>query len=150
VCVTTNQSGVGRGYYTREDVQEIHDRMRGDLERSGARIDAWFYCPHHPEATVEALRLVCDCRKPQPGMVRAAAGRFDLDLPRSFVIGDRVTDVELAERAGARGVLVRTGYGEHTLQENGGAVPGAALVALDLMEATSWILRQNGHPRERT
>lgn len=142
VCVTTNQSGVGRGYYTAHDVHDIHDQMTRDLDQSSARIDAWFYCPHHPEAIVEALRLVCDCRKPRPGMVLAAAERFDLDLSRSFVIGDRVTDIGLAESVGARGILVRTGYGEHTLQETGGRVPGVVLVADNLMHATSWILQQ--------
>jgi D-glycero-D-manno-heptose 1,7-bisphosphate phosphatase len=147
VCVTTNQSGVGRGYYTEEDVRLIHERMTLDLEAAGARVDAWFYCPHHPEATVAPLRLVCECRKPRPGMVERAADRFALDLSRSFVIGDRITDVGLAEGVGARGVLVRTGYGENTIQENGGTAPGAALVATNLIEATAWILRESGHPR---
>lgn len=148
VCVTTNQSGVGRGYYTEDDVRAIHERMRQDLEAAGARIDAWFYCPHHPDAVVDALRLVCDCRKPRPGMIRRAADRFSIELGRSFVVGDRLTDVGLAESVGAQGVLVRTGYGEHTLQENGGAAPGAALVADNLMEATSWMLGRRRHPVE--
>ncbi len=148
VCVTTNQSGVGRGYYTEDDVKAIHERMQQDIDAAGARIDAWFYCPHHPDAVVDELRLVCDCRKPRPGMVRRAADRFGIELSRSFVVGDRLTDVGLAESVGARGVLVRTGYGEHTLHENGDAAPGAALVADNLMEATSWMLRLHGHPVE--
>jgi D-glycero-D-manno-heptose 1,7-bisphosphate phosphatase len=146
VCVTTNQSGVGRGLYTETEVQTLHDLMTGTLAAAGARVDAWFYCPHHPEATVTALRQVCECRKPRPGMIRQAAARFPLDLERSFVIGDRLTDIGLAASVGARGVLVRTGYGEHTIAEQAGAAPGAALVAADLMEATSWLLRQSGHP----
>jgi histidinol-phosphate phosphatase family protein len=146
VCVTTNQSGVGRGLYTEADLQVLHDLMTSTLEAAGARVDAWFYCPHHPDATVTALRQVCECRKPRPGMIRRAAERFPLDLDRSFVIGDRLTDVGLAASVGARGVLVRTGYGEHTIAEQAGAASGAALIAADLMEATAWLLRQSGHP----
>jgi histidinol-phosphate phosphatase family protein len=146
VCVTTNQSGVGRGLYTEADVQVLHDIMTATLDAAGARVDAWFYCPHHPEATVTALRQVCECRKPRPGMIRRAAEQFSLELSRSFVIGDRLTDIGLAASVGARGVLVRTGYGEHTIAEQAGAAAGAALVAADLMEATAWLLRQSGHP----
>jgi D-glycero-D-manno-heptose 1,7-bisphosphate phosphatase len=147
VCVTTNQSGVGRGLFAEDVVRAVHDRMAEVLRTADAVIDAWFYCPHHPEAALSAFRQVCECRKPRPGMIRQAATRFPLDLTRSFVIGDRLTDVGLATSVGARGVLVRTGYGEHTIHEHGGEAPGAALVAADLMEATAWILRQSGHPR---
>jgi D-glycero-D-manno-heptose 1,7-bisphosphate phosphatase len=143
VCVTTNQSGVGRGLYSENDVRDIHARMTAELDAAAARVDAWFYCPHHPDAAVEALRQTCECRKPEPGMIRAAARQFELDLPRSFVVGDRLTDIGLAERAGARGVLVRTGYGTNTIQENGGHAPGAAFVADNLMHATAWMLRQH-------
>jgi histidinol phosphatase-like enzyme len=80
-------------------------------------------------------------------MIQRAADRFALDLTRSFVIGDRITDIGLAESVGARGVLVRTGYGESTIQENAGTAPGASLVATNLIEATAWILRELGHPR---
>ena len=73
VCVTTNQSGVGRGYYSELDVERIHARMTEDLTAAGARVDAWFYCPHHPEARVETLRQICECRKPRPGMIQSAA-----------------------------------------------------------------------------
>jgi D-glycero-D-manno-heptose 1,7-bisphosphate phosphatase len=149
VCVTTNQSGVGRGYYTEQDVRSIHDRMTDALVAAGARIDAWFYCPHHPEAVIDSLRLVCDCRKPKPGMIQSAAAQMAIDLPRSFVVGDRITDIGLAQSAGAQGVLVRTGYGESTLQENGGSAPGAAFVADHVMQATSWILRQQSSTTER-
>jgi D-glycero-D-manno-heptose 1,7-bisphosphate phosphatase len=140
VCVTTNQSGVGRGFYSEEDVQQIHARMTDALATAEARIDAWFYCPHHPEAAVEALRQVCECRKPSTGMIQSASRQFAIDLSQSFVVGDRISDVDLAARAGARGVLVRTGYGENTIREHDGRVPRAALVAENLMQATAWIL----------
>jgi D-glycero-D-manno-heptose 1,7-bisphosphate phosphatase len=148
VCVTTNQSGIGRGLYSEADVLQIHARMTDALVTSDARIDAWFYCPHHPEAAVEALRQVCECRKPSTGMIQSASRQFAIDLSRSFVVGDRITDVGLAARAGARGVLVRTGYGENTIREHDGVVPGASLVAENLMQATAWILGERARAAE--
>lgn len=145
VCVTTNQSGIGRGVYTEEMLKAVHDRMTVHLEHGGASIDAWFYCPHHPNAEVEAYRAVCACRKPEPGMIRQACDRFAIDLSRSFVIGDKTLDVGSAARAGARGILVRTGHGEDTIRAHGGQVPDASHVAPDLMAATSWLLVESGH-----
>jgi len=140
VCVTTNQSGIGRGLFSEDDVRRIHLRMSQALDAARAHVHAWFYCPHHPEAAVEAFRQDCDCRKPRPGMIQSAAGQFAIDLARSFVVGDRMSDVGFAKSAGARGVLVRTGYGENTVQEHGGRVPGAAFIADNLMQATAWML----------
>ena len=146
VCVTTNQGGIGLGYYGDDVVHIVHAHMAARIERAGGRIDAWFHCPHHPRAVVEGLGVACECRKPAPGMVRQACARFDIDLPRSFVIGDKLLDVEVAARTGARGILVRTGYGEETVRAHNGAVPGAAFVSTDLMAATSWLLMESGHP----
>src|SRR5262245_15442054 len=119
VCVTSNQGGVGLGKYTEAFVQHVHDQMTEALDAAGARVDGWFYCPHHPKAIIDALRIDCDCRKPKPGMVRQAQQQFDLDLARSFVVGDKLSDVELAGSVGARGILVRTGYGERVLAQAG-------------------------------
>jgi D-glycero-D-manno-heptose 1,7-bisphosphate phosphatase len=140
VCVTTNQGGIGLGLYTEAFLHDLHARMAATLEAAGARIDGWFHCPHHPSAIVERLRVDCTCRKPQAGMIRQAADRFEIDLARSFVIGDKLADVGLAGNAGARGILVRTGYGDDVYRAHGGQVPGAAHVAADLMEATAWLL----------
>ena len=148
VLVLTNQGGVGLGLYDEAFVHAVHDLMATRLETGGGRVDGWFYCPHHPFATVPSLHIACDCRKPQPGMVRQAQERFSIDLPRSFVVGDKATDVRVAESVGARGVLVRTGYGESELMAGGGMSASAAFVAANLMDATSWILGESGHPRE--
>lgn len=148
VCVTTNQSGIGRGHYTEDDLRGIHGSMQADLEASGARVDGWFYCPHHPLAEVERYRAVCACRKPRPGLIEQAASAFAIDLPRSFVVGDKVLDVGLATAVGARGILVRTGHGEDAMREHAGVIPGAAHVAMNLMDAVAWILAESGHPRE--
>jgi len=148
LCVTTNQGGIGLGYYTEAFVRETHDTMARTIEAGGGRIDGWFYCPHHPEARLDALRVVCECRKPGPGMVRQAVERFDIDLARSFVIGDKQADIGLAAGVGAQGVLVRTGHGEDELARLGGSMPGAAHVAPELMAATSWILGQTAGERQ--
>jgi D-glycero-D-manno-heptose 1,7-bisphosphate phosphatase len=141
VFVTTNQGGIGLGYYTEAFVLDLHERMHAVLAAGGARVDGWFYCPHHPGASIEALRIACGCRKPAIGMIEQAEARFAIDRSRSFVVGDKLADLEMAGRAGVRGVLVRTGYGEDVVRScGGGAVPGAASVATDLMAATAWIL----------
>ena len=150
VCVTTNQSGVARGYYTEDTVREVHAEMAAHLRSGGATIDAWFHCPHHPNADVPEYRSACACRKPAPGMILDACERFDIDLATSFVVGDKMADVGSATRAGARGVLVRTGYGNDVVREHGEPVPGAACVATDLMAAVSWMLTESGHPESRS
>jgi D-glycero-D-manno-heptose 1,7-bisphosphate phosphatase len=110
VIVVSNQSGVARGYYTEEDVHLLHHHIASLLEQFGARVDAWFYCPHHP-AGRGSYALPCRCRKPLPGMLLEAAGRFVIDLESSIMIGDKLVDVEAGAAAGCRSILVRTGYG---------------------------------------
>jgi D-glycero-D-manno-heptose 1,7-bisphosphate phosphatase len=143
VFVTTNQGGIGLGYYTEAFVLDLHARMQATLEAAGAGADGWFYCPHHPLAAVEALRIDCACRKPRAGMIEQAAARFAIDRAASFVVGDKLADVQMAEAAGLRGVLVRTGYGEEVTAAHGGDVPGAAHVAPDLAAATAWMLEES-------
>jgi D-glycero-D-manno-heptose 1,7-bisphosphate phosphatase len=139
VFVATNQGGVGLGFYSEPFVRATHEEMAQQLEAAGARVDGWFFCPHHPRAVVDALRVACDCRKPGPGMVRAAQAAHAIDLGRSFVVGDKATDMGLADRVGARGVFVRTGQGEAELARAGGTIR-AAWVATDLMEAVAWMI----------
>jgi len=142
VFVTTNQGGVGLGFYPESFVLQVHEIMHEALAAGGAHVHGWFYCPHHPRATIEALRLDCDCRKPNTGMIRQAQAKFDIDISRSFVVGDKITDLGLAYAAGAQGVLVRTGHGEAEIARLGSDIPGAALIADNLMEATAWMLDQ--------
>ena len=149
VCITTNQGGIGLGFYGPDLVHEVHTRMSADVAAAGGRIDGLFFCPHHPQAVVDAYRVDCDCRKPGPGMIRQATDRFAIDLSRSFVVGDKVADTGLATGVGAQGVLVRTGYGEAELVRYGGVVPGAAFVAPTVLDAADWILARAGFPKER-
>jgi D-glycero-D-manno-heptose 1,7-bisphosphate phosphatase len=143
VFVVTNQGGIGLGLFTAAFVDTLHAAMADVLGAGGAHVDGWFYCPHHPQSESPVLREDCLCRKPGPGLVRQAEAAFTLDLARSFVVGDKMSDVELGTGVGARGILVRTGYGEAIAQERGGTVPEAAFVAADLMEATAWLLAES-------
>jgi D-glycero-D-manno-heptose 1,7-bisphosphate phosphatase len=139
VVVATNQAGIARGFFDEPFVRDAHRHIADVLERGGARVDGFYYCPHHPEGTVEAYRIACDCRKPQAGMLRRAGADHQLDLTRSFIVGDRADDLEAGAAAGATGVLVRTGYGDR--HEEAARASGAAVFD-NLMQAVSWILRQ--------
>lgn len=148
VCVTTNQGGIGLGFYSADLVNRAHDEMAETVRASGGRIDAFFFCPHHPVAVVEEFRAECECRKPKPGLIRQAAARFEIDLSNSFVVGDKIADIGLATSVGARGLLVKTGYGASEIERHGGPPPGTAFVADTVFEAVGWILKASGFPRE--
>lgn len=109
--VVTNQAGVARGYFPESVVHEVHDSLRAAMQSGGARLDAIYYCPHHPDVGEPPYRLDCGCRKPRPGLLRRAAAELGADLERSFVVGDRHGDLTVAWSVGARGALVKTGYG---------------------------------------
>jgi D-glycero-D-manno-heptose 1,7-bisphosphate phosphatase len=141
VVVITNQAGIARGIVKESFVAEAHRHISERLARGGARVDGYYYCPHHPEAVIEAYRQQCDCRKPRPGLLTRAAADLNLDLSRSFVVGDRWHDLEAGQGLGARGVLVRTGYGRSEEASPKTNVSPAA-VADNLIEAVSWILRE--------
>ena len=108
IVMVTNQSAVGRGIITASFVEEIHRRLLAEVEANGGRIDAVYFCPHHPNDP-------CECRKPLPGMLRQAAQEWDIDLSASFMVGDAVSDIETARAVGAQGILVRTGRGTEQL-----------------------------------
>ncbi len=112
MVVITNQSGVGRGYFTEATLVQIHEHMKKELARHDARVDAIYYCPHHPDDR-------CDCRKPKPGMLHEIAKRFDVSLKGVPTVGDSLRDLQAASAAGARPVLVLTGKGEQTLKAGG-------------------------------
>jgi D-glycero-D-manno-heptose 1,7-bisphosphate phosphatase len=138
VVVVTNQSGVGRGLFSYASVGEVHAHIAEQLATFGAAVTAFYFCPHHPEAEVEAYRVECDCRKPQPGMLLAAADDLGLDPAASWMIGDRVSDLQAGAAVGARTVLVRTGYGSRVdtagLDRTG---LNLELVAADLADAVA-------------
>lgn len=138
--VVTNQSGVARGICTEDELRLIHARMINELWKQGARIDGVYYCPHHPDYGDERYRRECECRKPGPGMLQAAAREHKIDLARSFVIGDKASDINLASGAGAQGMLVLTGYGRETLAHPDHWPCNPRLVADNLLHAIKLIL----------
>ena len=107
--VVTNQSVVARGLATPETVEGIHAWLAAELERLGGSVDGFFYCPHHPEATLPNWRVACECRKPRPGLILRAARELGIDCSSSFVIGDRGTDIAAGRAAGCTTVLLTTG-----------------------------------------
>lgn len=109
VFVITNQSGVARGYYTEADVQRLHAWMNEDLDRYGAHIDEFFYCPHHPSGCVDKYKKACECRKPGTKLLELACEKYVVDKPASFLIGDKMTDIECARRAGIKGIRFLSG-----------------------------------------
>jgi D-glycero-D-manno-heptose 1,7-bisphosphate phosphatase len=135
VVVITNQSGVARGYFPESFVHDVYERMKRELAQAGAHLDAMYYCPHTSEAA-------CECRKPKPGMLHRAAADLGVDLQRSFVVGDRYLDMELAFNVGAQAILVKTGYGQGELTSHAQSWPKQPdLIAENLQTAVDWILR---------
>lgn len=137
VIVVTNQAGVARGLYDETDVHHLHRHLDRELARHGAAIDAYYYCPHHPEKGREPYLRECACRKPLPGMLLQAAADFALDLKESFLVGDKRSDIEAGLAAGCMPILVETGYGAGV--EN---LPSDIPRVADLAEAAALILNQ--------
>jgi len=109
VFVITNQSGIGRGYYTEEDMFGLHKFMSEQLSKQGAHIDAFYHCPHHPDAQEKPYRKICNCRKPAPGLIEQAFGEWDIEQQQSFLIGDKLSDLQAAEAAHIPGYLFQGG-----------------------------------------
>ena len=115
IVVATNQSGVGRGLFSIADLDAIHDRLRADVSAAGGHLVGIFACPHAPDAG-------CTCRKPRPGLLERISHWAGIEPAQMVVVGDSARDLEAARGAGARAVLVRTGHGEHTLQQGSGSI----------------------------
>jgi D-glycero-D-manno-heptose 1,7-bisphosphate phosphatase len=116
--VTTNQSGVARGYFTEEDILTLHRYMNAELDREGVKIDAFYYCPHLPDGTVEKYRVDCDCRKPQIGMYLKAQADHHIDFGESFAVGDRLSDVEEISALIRGSALVKSGHGNKAIEDS--------------------------------
>jgi len=130
VVVITNQSGIARGYFTDETLAEIHRKMEEELAEQGAHVDAIYYCPHHPDDG-------CECRKPGTALFHQAARELDIDLSRSFVVGDMQMDIDAGKALGCKTALVTTGpQGRNNITDPPDYTAGS------LLEATKWILRE--------
>jgi D-glycero-D-manno-heptose 1,7-bisphosphate phosphatase len=142
--LVTNQAGVARGYFSEAMVQEVHADLAALLEKGGARLDAIYYCAHHPTVGEPPYRLDCDCRKPRPGLINRAAAEWEIDLANSWMVGDRVSDVELARNAGVHSALVLTGYGRGEWEHQRSSwTMEPEIVADNLLEAVKLILSKS-------
>jgi D-glycero-D-manno-heptose 1,7-bisphosphate phosphatase len=142
--VVTNQSGAARGYFPMELIDQVHQKMKGLLKEQGAFLNGVYTCTHGPGE--EERSRSCDCRKPGIALMKQAAEKLNLDLQRSYVVGDRFKDIEMARNAGAKAVLVLTGYGKGELEFLGPiSKVQADFVAEDLEEAVDWILADAKH-----
>ena len=133
LILITNQSAIARGYCTEEYLKEIHNYLEQLLAEGNAYLDAIYYCPHHPDFTG-----VCDCRKPNIGMLKQAAKDFNIDLSKSILIGDNMSDIEAAHNATAKSILVLTGYGKKFIDKC-----NPDYIADDLLDAVEWLFKTN-------
>ena len=138
VILVTNQPAIAKGLCTEEGLADIHKRLSEMLAEKGAHIDAIYYCPHHPKDGSDEYRMVCDCRKPKPGMLLKAQKERDIDLKSSFMVGDKISDIKAGKLAGCFTVGVKTGYGCNDGFTD--AVPD--VLADDLYDAVEIILRR--------
>lgn len=138
VIIITNQAGVARGFHSEAAVVSVNKRLEQLLNEQGARIDAVYYCPHHPEAGNPPYRIVCTCRKPKTGMLKMAEKSHGINLAASFVVGDKCSDIETGKNGGCGTVLVLTGYGRTEIERcKGNNTPDH--VAENLAEAWEYI-----------
>jgi D-glycero-D-manno-heptose 1,7-bisphosphate phosphatase len=138
--IITNQAGVARGYFSETMIQTVHDNLQQNLRDEGARVDAIYYCAHHPSVGEAPYRQDCDCRKPKPGLVNQAAKDLSIALEHSWMVGDRYSDIELARNAGVRAALVLSGYGRGEWESQRASWEYQPdLVSEDLLEAVTAI-----------
>ncbi len=138
--VISNQSGVARGLTTEEGLALVHDELVRLLAAGGARLDGAYYCPNYAEGSVRRYTVDTSCRKPEPGMIDRACRDLGIDLSVSVMVGDQLTDLELAHRVGIPGVVVRTGKGETTLRAAASEGVPVAHDAPDLAGAVTWAM----------
>lgn len=142
--LVTNQAGVARGYFKEELVRRVHARLEELLAQDGARLDRIYYCPHHPTAGEPPHRRDCNCRKPRPGMIEAAERDLEIDVSRSFMVGDKHSDIIFAHAVGMKGVLVKTGYGLGEIEGwSADWTQQPDEISEDLLDAVDWILSRD-------
>ncbi len=131
VIIITNQSGIARGYFSKDALDAINKRLLEVLKKQGAHLDGIYYCPHHPDDN-------CECRKPKTGMLEKAKEDLHIDFNQSYVVGDKVSDVEIARNIGGKGILVLTGSGKDEKEK---LIHQPAYIADDLKDAVEWIIK---------
>lgn len=147
--VVTNQSGIGRGFIEEKNLHDLHQRLARAFGQRGAHFDGIYYCPHYEDSSHPEYREECTCRKPNPGMAMKAAQDLDVDLSRSYMIGDKVEDVLFGKNIQASSILVLTGFGTKSLPQLRERGIEPAFVAATLLDAVEWILKRE-NPYNKT
>ncbi|MCX5750060.1 MAG: D-glycero-beta-D-manno-heptose 1,7-bisphosphate 7-phosphatase [Candidatus Saganbacteria bacterium] len=140
VIVISNQSGIARGYIQENMIQTLNKILHKHILNGGGHVDSIYYCPHHPEIGLHPYKKNCDCRKPSPGMLKRGAKEHGIDLSQSYMIGDRVSDIEAGKNAGCKTILTLTGYGKEEQKALHEKQITPDHVAKDLLEAVKWVL----------
>jgi len=137
IIVVSNQAGIALGIFTREEMSRFNTELRSRIEKAGGRIDAFYFCPHLEPKNLPSGVLSCNCSKPSPGMLLEAVEDFDIDLTRSFIIGDKTSDIVAGESVGCTGILVKTGKGG----KEEGAMPVKTKYFVDSLYDASLIVK---------
>jgi len=136
LVVISNQAGIAKGYFEEKDLEQVWSKISAILQMHGLSIDAFYYCPHEPNGTIQQYAVICDCRKPLPGMIMKAASELKIDLSQSWMIGDILNDVEAGKRAGCSSILLHNGNEtEWRMSE----VRTPDFIAGNILEAASYI-----------
>lgn len=149
LIIVSNQSGVARGFFSEEDVRRFNQRLEEELLAQGAIVDAFYFCPHHPGLGEGPYRIDCQCRKPKPGLLLQAAEEHEVDLSYSYLIGDKMSDVEAGTNAGCRAILVLTSEEEQDHLNQAELNVSPSYIAQDLYEATQWIITDTSSREKR-
>lgn len=151
--VITNQSGVAKGYFTEEFVRTVHEHIQEMLRERGAFIDAFYYCPHHQTEGIGVYLQSCACRKPEAGMLIEASEDLDIDFRRSYTVGDMLKDIQVGRTVGAKGILVKTGYGINTIEKDltsdTSQICQPNYIAEDILDAVKWIMKDRKKKRPK-
>lgn len=140
LIIITNQSLIARGLIPESKLNYIHKYLKKLLAKKRVKIDSIYYCPHHPEGIIKRYRRICNCRKPQAGLLRKAMGDFNIEPSQSFFIGDSLKDMQAAKKAGIKSILVLTGYGKKTSKDIKKSM--SIHIAANLLKASQWIISQ--------
>ena len=143
VIVVSNQAGIARGLLTEDTLQAIDKKIHKIILNSGGVIDAIYYCPHHPEHGIHPFKKQCENRKPNPGMLLRGKKEFDLDMSKSYLIGDKLSDIEAGYNAGVKTILVKTGYGVEHAKNDKLKKLKPVWIAENLLDAVEWIIKKD-------
>ena len=143
IVIVSNQAGVAKALLTEQALQEINDALLAMLRAQGVMVEALYYCPHHPDAVVPEYKKACECRKPKTGMIERAQQELGVHAQGAYMIGDKLTDIELAGNFGGRGILLLTGYGREEMKKLDTSKHHPVYVAQDILDAVQWIQKNN-------